>query len=113
MTLHHRQILSLIQSILDDWDPLELLVAGAPADEHADEAARLLARLPTMLSKKATASAVAEVFAEAFDDPAFTPVRCADVGARLYERLQEAGLSLPTLAADRIPPCPAGDGGSG
>ena len=86
MTLHHRQILSLIQSILDDWDPLELLVAGAPADEHADEAARLLARLPTMLSKKATASAVAEVFAEAFDDPAFTPVRCADVGARLYER---------------------------
>lgn len=46
MILHHRQILSLIQSILDDWDPLELLAAGAPADEHADEAARLLARLP-------------------------------------------------------------------
>ena len=86
-----------VGSVIRAWDPYSLLASGAPADEFDAEITRLVPRIRHIHSPADAATEISSVFSAAFEPEYFTPQACAEVGTRLFERLQEAGLlSTPT-----------------
>jgi len=81
-----------IGSVINAWDPYSLHTGGAPRDEFEPEIARLVARIPRIHSLGDAAREISVVSSATFKQQRFTVGVCADVGAKLYERPQNAGL---------------------
>jgi Domain of unknown function (DUF1871) len=84
--------LHAVGAVINAWDPYSLAAGGAPRDEFEAEIARLVSRIPQIHSPADAAREISAVFSAAFEPEHFTVEACADVGAQLYERLQNAGL---------------------
>jgi hypothetical protein len=82
----------VVKSVIDAWDPYSLLAGGAPPDEFELEVGKLLPRIEHIHTPEDAVREVVSVFGQCFDRKEFTPESCADVGARLYSKLEAAGL---------------------
>jgi hypothetical protein len=84
--------LEIVRSVIAEWDPYSLLRGGAPKDEFDGEIAKIVTRVGNMHNPNDAAAAIADVFSSSFDGKAFDLVACAQVGAKLYRRLAQAGI---------------------
>jgi hypothetical protein len=82
----------IVRSIINEWDPYSLLAEGAPDDEFEGEIASIVRQLPRIRSNNDMILAISTVFSSAFESERFRPEDCAEVGARLFDRLKEASL---------------------
>lgn len=83
---------STVAEVIREWDPYGLLGMGAPADEFDSEISAVVAQIPRIHSAIDAAHAVSRVFSSSFEPGRFSREACAEVGARLFQRLQERGL---------------------
>ena len=84
--------LLIVKSVLAEWDPYYLLKNGAPADEFDGEAAKVLMKMRSVRTPQDAAAAVSSVYSASFGATGFSAPDCAEVGSRLFSRLQGAGL---------------------
>ena len=63
---HYKQF-SLIKSIIDQADPIDLLSAGAPDDEYDAEAKQIVDVLNICSSKEEVQKKIHEIFIDMFD----------------------------------------------
>jgi len=91
-TEDYERALSIVATIIREWDPYALLEGGAPENEFNDQIARITARSHKMESSTDAALAVSEVFGDAFEAAYFTVESCTEVGFRLFEALSETSL---------------------
>src|SRR4249920_3667360 len=84
--------LAVIKRVVNEWDPYSLVAGGSPEDEFDGEIAELATHIPRIQSAKDAAAAVSSVFSSAFEPHLFTPQACAEIGAKLYAELVQAGL---------------------
>jgi hypothetical protein len=82
---------SLVRESLAQWDPLNLIGGGAPADEWDDEVARIVARLRDARTPDQVGAAVAEVFSAALGPSGPDAPTCTEFGRALHSRLKAAG----------------------
>jgi len=88
----YEHALDVIGQVVRSWDPYALLADGAPADEFDAEIALLVAHVPSIHSGDDAAHAISAVFSQAFEPELFTSVVCAEPGALLFAKLEQAGL---------------------
>jgi len=86
----YKQIFSLVQVVINRWDPYGLLEGGAPEDEFESEIASVVAKIKTIKTENDAARALSEVFSEAFEPHFFTADACTDVGRELFHELKKA-----------------------
>jgi hypothetical protein len=82
----------IVRAVIAEWDPYSLLGGGAQDDEFDREVAKLLTRIHDVHSADDAAAAISAVFSASFMPEDFPVPACAEVGARLYARLAEAGV---------------------
>ena len=90
--------IEVVGSVINAWDPYSLLASGAPRDEFDAEIARLVTRVPHIRSPDDAVREISSVFSAAFEREYFTVPDCAEVGTRLFARLEEARLLSTTKA---------------
>jgi hypothetical protein len=84
--------LSVVRSVIHEWDPYALLAGGAPDDEFDQQIAQLVARSRKIESPADATHAISEIFSSSFDAADFRPESCAAVGRHLFAALSAAGL---------------------
>ena len=89
----YNRAIQIIGELIWEWNPYCLIDEyGPPKDEFDPEVARLCTFVPRIKTREDAAEAVSSVFSEAFEPEYFRPDSCADIGARLYDALAQAGL---------------------
>jgi hypothetical protein len=86
-TADYKLALQLVSSVINEWDPYELLAIGSPRGEFESEIARVVALIPRIHSAQDAARAISDVFSSAFDKETFAAEDCAEVGLRLFQAL--------------------------
>jgi hypothetical protein len=84
--------IDIVGAVINAWDPGALLASGAPRDEFDMEIARLVTRIPHICSSAEASREVAAVFSHYFGPEQFSVDSCSEVGARLFDALQNAQL---------------------
>ena len=87
-----KQAQTIVRRRIHEWDPYSLLAGGAPDDEFDSEIARVVAEIRRIKSRADATEAISRVFSSAFDPKDFSPERCSEVGSRLFDELNAAGL---------------------
>lgn len=90
----YEQMFSLVQMVINGWDPYKLLESGAPEDEFESEVASVVAKIKTIKTENDAAKVLSEVFSEAFEPHLFTVEACASVGRELFHELKKAKFVL-------------------
>jgi Domain of unknown function (DUF1871) len=89
--MEYEKAIEIVRSVVNQWDPLDLLATGAPIDEFENEIAEVVREIPNIKSTIDGTNTLSWIFSSAFDEN-FTPEECSDVGTKLYHKLCEAGL---------------------
>lgn len=84
MPEHQENLLTCVQAILNDWDPLSLFPA-APPDEYEAEAKAVAVRVATCRSEADVQACLYEVFAKAFGEIAPKWGECGETAERIWE----------------------------
>lgn len=92
----YREMLSLITSVINEWDPYNLVGGGAPKDEFEAEVIRVAAQIPHIKTAEQLAEVVSRVFSAGFAPDPFSIDSCAPVANRLFAVLQAHGFLEPT-----------------
>lgn len=90
--LDYTRAISIVSSVMSEWDPFSLLAGGAPRDEFDAEIAKVAARIPHIRTPEDAASVLSVVLSHAFGEELFTSQDCSAQGAILFRRLADAGL---------------------
>lgn len=84
MPEHQENLLTCVQAILNDWDPMSLFPA-APPDEYEAEAKAVAARVAACQSEVDVQVCLYEVFARAFGEIAPKWEECREAAGRIRE----------------------------
>jgi len=82
----------IVGDIVREWDPYSLMSLGAPHDEFDVEIAAVVKEVGRIRSAADATVVLNRVFSGAFGDDGFPREDCADVGAKLFEKLNDANL---------------------
>jgi hypothetical protein len=84
----YRSALSVVRTVIHQWDPYGLLAEGAPRDEFDREIASVVSQISRIKSSKDASRVVSRVFSSSFERNLFRPDHCAEVGENLYAALK-------------------------
>jgi len=89
-TLKHdyQEIVHIVIQALNEWDPYELIEAGAPENEFTEEATRIAARIKKTESPAELAHVISEVFSRSFNSDVFSVEECLPVASKIYSELE-------------------------
>lgn len=67
MEIDINQVIEIVKSVIDKYDPIELLIIGAPKDEYLAEAKLISERIYKLRSTFKIRTIIKEVFIQQFD----------------------------------------------
>jgi len=84
-TLKHayQEIVHIVLQALNEWDPYELIDAGAPENEFTEEATRIAAKIKKTETPTELAHVISDVFSRSFDSDVFSVEECLPVASRI------------------------------
>ncbi len=82
----------IVRSVVNEWNPYSLLSDHVPPDEFRPEIDAIVRGLTRIQSRQDATLVVSRVFSSAFGTGRFSVDVCTEVGAKLFDRLHEAGL---------------------
>jgi hypothetical protein len=85
------QIFDAVRSVINQWNPYDLLAGGAPDDEFGSEISAVVRQLDRIHSPCDASHVISRVFSSSFEPELFQIQNCQSVGERLYEVLTERG----------------------
>jgi hypothetical protein len=83
------KIFDAVRSVINEWDPYELLAGGAPSDEFGSEISAVIRQLDRIHSPRDASHVISRVFSSSFEPELFQIEHCQSVGERLYSVLVE------------------------
>lgn len=87
----YREIIGIVTTVLNEWDPYALIAGGAPNDEFAEEAARIAAKIREINTPMVLAEVISDIFSKEFEPELFSVEACMPVASKLYNDLQTQG----------------------
>ena len=89
-TLKHdyQAIVHIIMQALNDWDPYELIEAGAPENEFTEEATRIASKMKKTETPTELAHVISDVFSKSFGSDAFSVEECLSVSSKILGDLE-------------------------
>ena len=93
-TLKHdyQEIVRIVIQALNEWDPYELIEAGAPENEFTNEATRIAAKIQKIETPAELARVILDVFSSSFGSDVFSTEECLPVASRIYRDLEGRNL---------------------
>ena len=88
----YQEIVHIVMEALNEWDPYELIEAGAPENEFTEEATRITAKIEKTETPIELAHVISEVFSRSFDNDVFSVEECLPVASRILRHLEERRL---------------------
>ncbi len=92
MKLDYQEIVRIVIQALNEWDPYELIEAGAPENEFTKEATRIAANIKKVETPTELANVISEVFSRSFDSDVFSVDECLPVASKILNDLEVRGL---------------------
>ncbi|HEV2800718.1 MAG TPA: DUF1871 family protein [Pyrinomonadaceae bacterium] len=86
------KIFDAVRSVINEWDPYDLLAGGAPDDEFGSEISAVIRQLDRIRSPRDASYVISRVFSSSFEPESFQVEHCQSVGERLYSALVERGI---------------------
>jgi hypothetical protein len=86
------KIFEAVRSVINEWDPYDLLANGAPDDEFGMEISAVIRQLDRIRSPLEASHVISRVFSSSFEPELFQVEHCQSVGERLYLVLVERGI---------------------
>lgn len=83
------KIFDAVRSVVNEWDPYDLLASGAPDDEFGSEISAVVRQLDRIHSPRDASHVISRVFSSSFEPELFQVEHCQSVGERLYSVLVE------------------------
>lgn len=89
-TLKHdyQETVHIIMKALNEWDPYELIEAGAPENEFTEEATQIAAKIKKTETPTELAHVISDVFTRSFDSDVFSVEECLPVASRILGDLE-------------------------
>lgn len=91
-TLKHdyQETVHIVTLALNEWDPYELIEAGAPENEFIDEATRIAAKIKKIetLTETELAHVISDDFSRSFGSDVFSVEACLPVASRILGDLK-------------------------
>ena len=89
-TLKHdyQETVHIVMQSLNEWDPYELIEAGAPENEFTEEATRIAAKIKKIETPTDLAHAISDVFSRSFDSDVFSVEECLPVASKILSDLK-------------------------
>jgi hypothetical protein len=87
----YQEAIAVTTAVINEWDPYDLIVGGAPKDEFEGEVSQIVAKAREVHTPEALARLVSDVFSSSFEPGGFSVETCLPVASRLFEELQIHG----------------------
>lgn len=84
----YREIVQIIKTALNEWDPYNLIEGGAPEDEFAEEATQIAAKIKKTETPAELAQVISDVFSRNFERDVFPVEACLQVAFRIFGDLE-------------------------
>lgn len=84
----YREIVRIIKTALNEWDPYDLIQSGAPDDEFTEEAIQIAAKVKKTESPAELAQVISDIFSRNFESDLFQVEACSQVASRIFGELE-------------------------
>jgi len=85
----YKNLIEMIRSVINKWDPYGLIASGAPKDEFDIEIMDIAVKVQAIHTEKDAILVISEVFSKWFNPKDFTLQYCDRVGKELFMKLKE------------------------
>jgi hypothetical protein len=92
MQRSYKEIIELVATVVNEWDPYDLISVGAPDNEFAHEVAQIAAKVHEINTPSELAEVISKVFSISFGSEYFSVTACMQVAGQLFTVLQTHGL---------------------
>lgn len=87
----YREIVEIVTTVINEWDPYDLISGGAPDNEFTHEVAQVVAKIDEINSPTAFAQVISCIFSKEFESELFSIEACMPVASRLFAALKARG----------------------
>lgn len=84
----YREIVDIVMKALNEWDPYEVIEAGAPENEFTEEAERIVAKFKRAKTPTELAHVISNVFSRSFGSDVFSTEECLPVASKILGDLR-------------------------
>jgi len=84
----YREIVEIVTTVVNEWDPYDLISAGAPDNEFSHEVTQIVAKINTINTPIALAGVISSVFSKELESESFSIEECMPVASRLFTALK-------------------------
>lgn len=88
----YREIVEIVTTVINEWDPYDLINGGAPDNEFTHEIAQVVAKIDEINTPTALAEIISSIFSKEFESEQFPIEACMPVASRLFVALKARGL---------------------
>ena len=88
----YKETVKIVTTIVNEWNPDDLISAGAPDNEFSHEVTQIVAKIDEINTPIALAEVLSGVFSKEFESELFTIEECMPVASRLFTALKAQGL---------------------
>lgn len=88
----YKEIIEVVTTVVNEWDPYDLINAGAPENEFVHEVAQIAAKIHEINTPTELAEVISKVFSIGFGPQYFSVSACMQVASQLFADLQTHGL---------------------
>lgn len=84
----YRELIEIVVAVINEWDPYDLISAGAPDNEFANEVPQIAAKIHEINTPTELAEVISNVFSKSFGPKFFSVTACMQVADKLFAELQ-------------------------
>jgi hypothetical protein len=88
----YREIVEVVTTVINEWDPYDLISGGAPDNEFSHEVTQIVAKINEINTPTALAEVMSRVFSKEFESEQFSIEACMPVASTLFVALKARGL---------------------
>lgn len=87
----YQETVEIVTTIINEWDPYDLISAGAPDNEFSHEVTQIVAKIDWINTPTALAEVISSIFSKEFESELFTIEECMPVASKLFTALKTGG----------------------
>lgn len=84
----YQEIIETVRSVINEWDPYDLIKGGAPDNEFVHEVALIAAKANEVKTPAELAEVISKIFSTSFGPEWFSVTACTPIAYRLFTELQ-------------------------
>lgn len=84
----YQETIEIVRSVINEWDPYDLIKGGAPDNEFVREVALIAAKANEVKTPTELAEVISKVFSTSFGPEWFSVTACTPIACRLFAELQ-------------------------